>query len=123
MINLLQSKCPSFTCKHSTLFQIASNLLLRCNLKIKSKRYTKPLSHQTAMPQCLYSVLKTCQRAVGSLRNTPKISNFVIACTRRPHSVHTVYTRRSHSVFIASMTLLPRTRSYCSVFTARSRRT
>jgi len=38
--------------------------------------YFKPLSHQTAMPQRLYSVLKPCQRAVGSPRNTPKISNF-----------------------------------------------
>ena len=33
----------------------------------------KPLSHQTALPQRLYSVLKPCQRAVGSPRNTPKI--------------------------------------------------
>ena len=32
----------------------------------------KLLSRQTAMPQRLYCVLKTCQRAVGSPRNTPK---------------------------------------------------
>ena len=67
---------------------------------------TKPLSHQTAMPQRLYSVLKTCQRAVGSPRNMHKNINLpVIACTQRPHSVPTVSTR-SHRVFTASMTLL-----------------
>jgi len=83
----------------------------------------KPLSHQTALPQRLYSVLKACQRAVGSPRNTPKISKFsVIACTQRPHSVPTASTRRSHSVFTASMTFSQRASSGCSVFTARTRR-
>ena len=85
--------------------------------------YLKPLSHQTAMPQRLYSVLKPCQRAVGSPRNTPKILNLsVIACTQRPHSVYTAYTRRSHSVFTASMTFSQRASSCCSVFTASRRR-
>jgi len=39
-----------------------------------SIREVKPLSHQTALPQRLYSVLKPYQRAVGSPRNAPKIS-------------------------------------------------
>ena len=33
--------------------------------------HVKTLSHQTAMPQCLYSVLKPCHRTVGSPRNMP----------------------------------------------------
>ena len=75
----------------------------------------KSLPHQTAMPQSLYSVPKPCQRAVESPRNTPKMSNLpVIACTQRPHSVPTASTRRSHSVFISSMTLLRRASSCCS---------
>jgi len=79
----------------------------------------KSLSHQTAMPQRLYGVLKICQRAVGSPQNTSKISNLpVIACTQRPHIVPTVFTRRSHSVYIASMALL----RCCSVFKAHSQR-
>jgi len=83
----------------------------------------KPLSHQTAMPQRLYSVLKTCQRAVGTPRNSLKISNLpVIACTQSPHSVPSAPTRRFHSVFVAPMTLLRHTKSCCSVFTVRSRR-
>jgi len=82
----------------------------------------KPLSHQTAMPQRLYSVLNTCQHAVGSPRNTPKILNLPLtACTQRIYSVPSASTRRSHGVFIASMTLLRRAISCCSVFSARSR--
>jgi len=46
--------------------------------------YQKPLSHQTAMPQRLYSVLKTCKRAVGSPRNTPKSP---VTPEWRPYSV------------------------------------
>ena len=85
--------------------------------------HLKPLSHQTALPQRLYSVLKPCQRAVGSPRKTPKISNLpVIACTQRPHSVPTAPTQRSHSVFTASMTFSQRASSSRSVFTARKRR-
>jgi len=81
------------------------------------------VSHQTAMPQRLYSVLKPCQRAVGSPWNTPNISYLsVIACTQRHHSVPTASTRRSLSVFTASMPFSQRTRSWCSVFTARTRR-
>jgi len=85
--------------------------------------HIKPLSHQTALPQRLYSVLKPCQLAVGSPRNTRRISNLsVIACTQRPHSVPTASTRRSHSVFTAFMTFSQRASSCCSVFTARTRR-
>jgi len=80
----------------------------------------KPLSHQTALPQRLYSVLKPCHRAVGTPRNTPKISNVqVIACTQRPHSVPTASSRRSHSVFTARKQLLQRV---YGAHTARSRR-
>jgi len=81
----------------------------------------EPLSHQTAMPQRLYSVLKPCQRAVGSPLKHLKISNLsVIACTQRPHSVPTASTRRSHSVFAESMTFSQRASSCCSVYTART---
>jgi len=76
-------------------------------------------SHQTAMPQPLYSVLKTCQCTVGSPRNTQASNLPPTVCTQRPHSVPTAFTRRSHS--IAPMTLRRRPRSFCSVFMARSR--
>ena len=83
----------------------------------------KPLSHQTAVPQRLYSVLKTCQRAVGRREIRIEASNLpVIACTQRLHRVTIASTRRSQSVFIASMTLLQRASSRCRVFTARLRR-
>ena len=51
----------------------------------------KPLSHQTALPQRLYSVLKPCHRAVGSPRNTPKIHK----CTS--YSVYTTSSQRPYS--------------------------
>ena len=87
----------------------------------------KPLSHQTALPQRLYSVLKPCQRALGSPRNTPKNIKFVsysvyTTSSQRPYSVRTASTRRSHSVFRASMTFSQRASSCCSVFTACTRR-
>ena len=80
----------------------------RCDNAISSLGllWLKPLSHQTAMPQRVYSVLKTCQRAVGSPRNTPKILNLpVIICTtfsQRPYSVHTTFPQRLYSVHDAS---------------------
>jgi len=80
--------------------------------------WLKPLSHQTTMPQRLYSVLKRIRRGIRL-----KISNLsVIACTQRPHSVQTASTRRSHSVFTASMTFSQCASSCCSVFTSRIRR-
>ena len=64
--------------------------------------------HLTAMPQRLYIVQKTCQRAVESPRNTPKISNLpVMACTQRPYSIYgaqavaAACSRRAHSVLTA----------------------
>jgi len=69
-----------------------------------SYTHLKPLSHQTAMPQRLYSFHEPCQRAVGSPRNTPKMSHLsVIACTQRPHSVPTASTQRSHTGPTASL--------------------
>ena len=67
----------------------------------------KPLSHQTAMPQRVYSVLKTCQRAVGPPRNTPKnikIASYSVYTTssQRPYSVHTTFPQRLYSVRDAS---------------------
>jgi len=92
-------------------------------ITLKIGQNVKPLSHQTALPQRLYSVLKPCQRAVGSPRNTPKTSNLpVVACTQRLHSVPTASTQRSHGVFTASITFSQRASSCCSVFTARTRR-
>ena len=68
----------------------------------------KPLSHQTAMPQRLYSVLKTCQHAVGSPRNTPKIIKFAsysvyTTSSQRPYSVHTTFPQHLYSVHDTSM--------------------
>jgi len=87
----------------------------------------KPLSHQTALPQRLYSVLKPCQRAVGSPRNTPKNIKFVsysvyTTSSQRPYSVNTTFPRRLysvHDVFTARKQLLQRGHS---AHTARSRR-
>ena len=87
----------------------------------------KPLSHQTAMPQRLYSVLKPCQRAVGSPRNTPENIKFVsysvyTTSSQRPYSVHTTSPQRLysvHDVFTAHKQWLQRVHS---AHTARSRR-
>ena len=89
--------------------------------------FLKPLSHQTALPQRLYSVLKPCQRAVGSPRNTPKNIKFVsysvyTTSSQRPYSVHTTFPQRLysvHDVFTARKQLLQRVHS---AHTARSRR-
>ena len=48
------------------------------------------LSHQTALPQRLYSVLKPCQRAVGTPRNTPKTP---VTPEWRPNSVPTAFKK------------------------------
>ena len=70
----------------------------------------KPLSHQTVMPQRLYSVLKPCQRAVESPRNTPTNIKFVsysvyTMSSQRPYSVHTTFPQqllqRVHSAHTA----------------------
>jgi len=57
----------------------------------------KPLSHRTALPQRLYSVLKPCQRAVGSPQNTRKNIKFV------SYSVYTTSPQRPHNVPTASL--------------------
>jgi len=56
----------------------------------------KPPSNQTAMPQRLYSVLKTRQRDVGSPWNTPK---YIFAS----YSVHKTYSQRPHDVSTVSL--------------------
>jgi len=103
-----------------------------------ARDWFKPLSHQTALPQRLYSVLKPCQRAVGSPRNTPKNIKFVgysvyTMSSQRPYSVHTTFPQRLysvHDVFTARKQLLQRvhsapsarTRRAHSVLTARTQR-
>ena len=57
----------------------------------------EPLSHQTALPQRFYSVLKPCQHAVGSPRNTPKNIKFA------SYSVYTTSLQRPHDLPIASL--------------------
>jgi len=95
------------------------NNLWKGKLWSSSKDPVTPNGDATAF---VCRVWQTCQRAVGTPRNTCKISNSpFLACTQRPHSVPTASTRRSHSVFIASMTLLRRASICCSVFTAGSR--
>ena len=80
----------------------------------------KPLSHQTALPQRLYSVLNQVTALWERSEIRLKISNLqVIACTQRPHSVPTASSRRSHSVFTARKQLLQRV---YGAHTARSRR-
>jgi len=87
----------------------------------------KPLSHQTAMPQRLVSVLKPCQRAMVSPRNTPKNIKFVsysvyTTSSQRPYSVHTTFPQRlysAHDVITAHKQLLQRVHG---AHTARSGR-
>jgi len=50
----------------------------------------KPLSHQAAMPQRLYSVRKICQRAVMSLQNMPKIQSPLSHQTAMSHRMYSV---------------------------------
>jgi len=112
--------------KHSITFSSGRSICV-LHPKMFLSACVKPLSHQMAMPQCLYNVLKPCQRAVESPRNTPKISNLsVIACTQRPHSVPTASTQRIHSVFTASMTFFTARKQFLqrvhSAHTAFSRR-
>jgi len=100
---------------------------LQCPPKVWRQPVTFPLSHQTALPQRLYSVLKPCQLAVGSPRNTPK--NIIFASysvyttsSQRPNSVHMTFPQRLysvHNVFPARKQLLQRV--HCA-HTARSRR-
>ena len=88
----------------------------------------KPLSHQTAMPQRLYSVQKPCQRAVGSPQNTPKNITFVshsvyITSSQRPYSVHTTFPQRlysAHDVFTARKQLLQRVYNAHTAFSRRA---
>jgi len=79
----------------------------------------KPLSRKTAMPQRLYSVLKTCQHAVESPKICLKIASYsVYTSSQRPYSVPTMPPQRHYS----APKLLRRASSCCSVFTTRSRR-
>ena len=80
-----------------------SILKFRFRVKIIKREFIKPLSHQTAMPQRLYSVLKPCQRAVGSPRNTPQNIKFasysvymcvLTASLQRPHDAPTASVQR-----------------------------
>ena len=88
----------------------------------------KPLSQQTAIPQRLYSVLKSSQRAVGSPRNTPKNIKFVsysvyTTSSQRPYSVHTTFPQRLYSVndvFTARKQLLQLVHSAHTARTQRS---
>jgi len=76
-------------------------LLARLTDKLKKGKSIifccKPLPHQTAMPQRLYTVLKTCQRAVDSPRNTPKIIKFA------NYSVYTTSSQRPYYAPTASL--------------------
>ena len=136
-----------FACKDGCMLSIDIVKILDISF-IQSatvKQYSKlikdvltPLSHQTAMPQRLYSVQKPCQRAVGSPRNTPKNIKFVsysvyTTSSQRPYSVHATFPRRLysvHDVFTARKQFLQRVNSAhtaCSqrahiVLTARTQR-
>ena len=114
------------------------NMLLKSHFNVKmvcfyTKWYcniseVKPLSHQTALPQRLHNVLKQCQRAVGSPRNTRKNIKFVCysvytTSSQRPYSVHTTFPQRLysvHDVFTARKQLLQRVHSAHTVRTQRS---
>jgi len=90
----------------------------------------KPLSHQTAMPQRLYSVLKTCQRTVGSQGNMSKIIKFAsnsvyTMSSQRSYSVHTMFPQHPYNVHDASMAgkkLLQRVHGAHTTFWQRSKR-
>ena len=87
----------------------------------------KPMSHQTALPQRLYSALKPCQRAVGSPRNTRKNIKCVsysvyTTSSQRPYSVHTTFPQRLysvHDVFTARKQLVQRVHSAHTAFSQR----
>jgi len=73
---------------------------------------SEPLSHQTGMPQRLYSVQKICQRAVGLPRSMPKYFKFAsYSVYTTSFSVHTASTGRSyivHAAYTARKKLLQR---------------
>ena len=102
---------------------ITSTLKTEPQCHIECDWNVKPLSHQTAMPQGLYSVLKTCQRTVGSPQNISKNIKFTsysvnTTSSQHPYSVHMTFPQHLYSVHDASNG----TRSCCSVFTAHSQR-
>jgi len=76
----------------------------------------------------VHSVVKPCQHAVGSPRNTPK--NIIFASysvyttsSQRPYSVHTTFPQRIysvHDVFIARKQLLQRVHGAHTARTQRS---
>jgi len=73
----IQNKAIVFNCLklieiQIRLIKVLCEILIHQGNKflIKNRIILKPLSHQTAMPQHLYSVQKICQRAVGSPQYT-----------------------------------------------------
>jgi len=87
----------------------------------------KPLSHQTVIPQRLYSVLKTCHRAVWSPRNTPKHIKFAsysvyTTSSQRPYSVHTTFPLRRYGVHDASTARKQLLQCVHGALTARTQR-
>jgi len=99
------------------------HMKLRIYKRARKQCKIKPLSHQTALPPRLYSVLNHVTVLWERREIRLKISNLpVIACTQRPHSVPTAISWRSHSVFTAFMTFSQLESSCCSVFTARTQR-
>ena len=86
--------------KNKLIFKLKNTITLnKCTTTKRYKLY-KGQTRQTAMPQRLYSVLKTCQRAVGSSRYTPKTSNVPVLTAS--YSVHTRFPQRLYSVHHAS---------------------
>jgi len=80
--------------------QCTGKFLLKSLLSLSYlNKYLKPLSHQTAITQRLYSVLKPCQHAVGSPRNMIYDKNIKFISK----SVYTTSSQRPHHVPTASL--------------------
>jgi len=114
---------------HATTFKCITKYIITLIIVVKSHIFcVKPLSHQMALPQHLYSVLKPCQRAVGSPRNTPKNIKFAsysvyTTSSQRPYSVHMTFPQRLnsvHDVFTARKELLQRVHGAYMARTQRS---
>ena len=69
----LLNSCKLNAMNYKTVKSIKSHCIYTRNANKTCFKIVR--SHRPAMPQRMYSILKTCQRGVGWPRNMPKISN------------------------------------------------
>jgi len=74
-----------------------------------AKCFVKPLSHQIAMPQRLYSVQKTCRRELRLKHQILiHIKSVYTASSQRPYRIHTTFSKRLHIAHDVSTARLQR---------------